>query len=148
MGRAYSRIYFHLVFSTKYREEQITYGIEKDVHDFMKKKLEELGCTPIIINGMPDHVHILFRGKRELSISKVVMMIKGTSSYWINRNNMTEEKFEWQEGYSVFSVSEFHVRTIFQYIKNQKTHHRDGEGLNPFLEDVSNPSEGLKSLAG
>jgi putative transposase len=144
-GRSYSQVYFHMVFATKYREPLISYGFEKDLHKFMKKKLEELGCTPLIINGMPDHIHILFRGRREIPISKVTQSVKGASSRWINQNELAEEHFVWQEGYSVFSVSDYHLQIVFQYIKNQKTHHREKsliptlEGTNQATRDLSPP---------
>ena len=144
-GKAYSQIYFHMVFATKYREPVITYDFEWDLYTFMKKKFKELGCTPLIINGMPDHVHVLFRGKRDVSISKVAKFIKGSSSRWINENELTKEHFSWQVGYSVFSVSDYRLQIVFQYIKNQKTHHRE-ESLIPSLECTASASDGLKSI--
>jgi putative transposase len=36
---------------------------------------------------------------------------------------MIEEKFAWQTGYAAFSVSESGVEKVFEYIKNQKSHH-------------------------
>lgn len=146
MGKAHSRLYFHLVFSTKHREPKIKYSFEKELHSFLGKKLEELDCSPIAINGTSDHVHILFRGKREVSISNVVKHIKGTSSFWVNQNEFIDEQFAWQRGYSVFSVSDFHLKVVFQYIQNQKTHHRDGVDLNPYLEGKKS-SVGFKPYA-
>lgn len=50
-------------------------------------------------------------------------MIKGESSFWINKNNLTKEKFEWQDEYFAVSVSESMIETIRNYIKNQEDHH-------------------------
>ncbi|HCI69523.1 MAG TPA: transposase, partial [Balneola sp.] len=59
-----------------------------------------------IINGIEDHVHCLFRLKSSQNPAEVIKLIKGESSFWINKNVILDDKFEWQVGYGVFSVSE------------------------------------------
>ena len=51
-------------------------------------------------------------------------LIKGESSYWINKNNLTPTKFEWQTDYFAISVSESIVNKVRRYISNQERHHR------------------------
>jgi REP element-mobilizing transposase RayT len=58
------------------------------------------------------------------SISEIIKQIKGSSSHFINQNNLTTDKFSWQTGYAAFSVSESAVEKVYEYIKNQKQHHR------------------------
>jgi len=50
-------------------------------------------------------------------------LIKGESSFWVNQNNLTPEKFSWQDDYFAVSVSESQVIAIINYIKNQEKHH-------------------------
>ncbi len=50
-------------------------------------------------------------------------MIKGESSFWINKNHLTKEKFEWQDEYFAVSVSESMIEIIRNYIKKQEEHH-------------------------
>jgi len=52
------------------------------------------------------------------SISELIKQIKGSSSHWINQNNLISEKFAWQTGYASYSVSESVVEKVYQYIKN------------------------------
>ena len=73
---------------------------------------------------MPDYIHCLFLLNRQKSIADVIKQIKGSSSFFINHNNLISEKFAWQTGYASFSVSENPVQKIFLYFKNQKTHHQ------------------------
>ena len=73
---------------------------------------------------MPDHLHCLFLLSPQTSINDVIKQIKGSSSYYINQNNLMIEKFAWQTGYAAYSVSESVIERVFQYIKNQKTHHQ------------------------
>ena len=50
-------------------------------------------------------------------------MIKGESSYWINKVKLFKEKFEWQDEYLAVSVSESHLDKLRNYLKIQETHH-------------------------
>ena len=72
---------------------------------------------------MPYHVHFLFLLNYQKSISDIIKQINGSSSFFINEKKLTTEKFAWQGGYSVFSVSEETLEKVYQYIKNQKRHH-------------------------
>lgn len=83
-----------------------------------------MGCKVRIINGMPDHIHILFLLHPQKSVSDIVKQTKGSSSHWINQNDLVNGKFAWQVGYGIFSVSETNVHKVQNYIKNQKEHHK------------------------
>ena len=52
-----------------------------------------------------------------------MQLIKGESSFWINKNKITSTKFEWQDDYFAVSVSESGVDAMREYIKNQEEHH-------------------------
>ncbi|MFP4292462.1 MAG: IS200/IS605 family transposase [Cyclobacteriaceae bacterium] len=124
MPHSFNKIWIHAIWSTKERVPLIHFPIEKKVHQFMAEQLRELGCPVRIINGMPDHVHCLFLLSPQKSIADVIKQIKGSSSHFINQNNLIAEKFAWQTGYAAYSVSESVLEKVFQYIKNQKRHHR------------------------
>jgi len=53
-----------------------------------------------------------------------IAILKGESSYWINKNNLCKQKFEWQDEYFAISVSESMVDKVREYIKNQEDHHK------------------------
>lgn len=52
-----------------------------------------------------------------------MQLINGDSSYWINKNHRTKNKFEWQDEYWAVSVSESILARVRYYIKNQEEHH-------------------------
>jgi putative transposase len=60
---------------------------------------------------------------QEQTIAKVAQLIKGESSFWINKNKLCKENFEWQDDYFAVSVSESGVNSVREYIKNQEIHH-------------------------
>lgn len=53
----------------------------------------------------------------------MLQLLKGESSYWINKNELCKEKFEWQDEYFAVFVSESGVNKVREYIKNQEAHH-------------------------
>ena len=57
-----------------------------------------------------------------------MQLIKGESSFWINRNEFIKNKFEWADEYFAVSISESHVNKVREYIKNQEEHHRKKHG--------------------
>ena len=75
------------------------------------------------VNGYVDHVHCLIALGKEQSISKVVKLVKGESSRWINKNNICENPFNWQDDYYAVSVGAEQLDSVVNYIKNQEKHH-------------------------
>ena len=71
-----------------------------------------------------DHVHALIDLPTNLTIEEIVQLLKGSSSHWINSNNIVDEKFAWARGYAAFAVSESNVDFVCKYIANQEKHHR------------------------
>ncbi len=118
------RVYMHMVFSTKKREPFLNSSeLRKNVFQHIKLNAEEKGIWLDCVNGYQDHAHCLISLGRDQTISKVAQMIKGESSYWINREKLTTEKFIWQDDYWVVGVSEGHLGAVRNYIHNQEKHH-------------------------
>jgi len=46
-----------------------------------------------------------------------MQLIKGESSFWINKNNLTKTNFEWADEYYAVSISESHINKVRDYIK-------------------------------
>lgn len=124
MPHSYNKIWIHAIWATKERIPLISKSVEQMVYEYVSKQFCEQGCPVRIINGMPDHFHCLFLLNPQKSIAEVIKQIKGSSSHFINQNDLIAEKFAWQTGYAAYSVSESGVEKVFQYIKNQKTHHQ------------------------
>lgn len=62
--------------------------------------------------------------KPDQSVSNVVRLLKGESSFWINKQEILTRKFEWQEEYFAVSVSESVKEKVIAYIENQEEHHK------------------------
>lgn len=120
----YVRIWVHLVFSTKNRSKLIFRELREKLIEHIKSNAKTKGIWIDSINCTDDHVHILISLGTEQSVSKVAMLIKGESSYWINKNKFTDTKFEWQDEYYAASLSESSLKNVREYILNQENHHK------------------------
>lgn len=134
MSQSFTKLWIHTIWATKNCQELIDFSIEKNLYDFIWQELNELGCPVRIINGMPDHVHVLFLQNPQKTISDIVKQIKGSSSHFMNRGEFILEKFAWQTGFGAFSVSESQLDAVYNYIKNQKRHHLKKNGEDEFNE--------------
>lgn len=137
MPHSYNRIWLHVIFSTKERLPLIKFNVEKQIHEHMREQLIENGCPVGIINGMPDHVHLLFLQNHKMSVAEIIKQVKGNTSYWINEQNLIIEKFAWQTGYASYSVSESQMERVFRYIKNQKEHHQKKTFMSEYDDFIS-----------
>ena len=89
----------------------------------MREQLVEIGCSVRTINGMPEHVHLLFQQNPKIAVADILKQIKGNTSHWINLEDLIPEKFAWQTGYAAYSVSASQLEKVALYIDNQKAHH-------------------------
>jgi putative transposase len=96
---------------------------------------EEIYMKVNFVNA--NHVHALIDLPTGLSIERVMQLLKGSSSHWVNSNNLITGKFAWGRGYGAFSVSESNVDQVAAYIARQEEHHRVrtfGDELKEFIE--------------
>ena len=120
----YLKVYIHFVWSTKNRVPFLDapdqrQKVWKHIHSNGKQK--ELYIDTV--NGYKDHCHCLVSLGADQTIRKVIQLIKGESSYWINKHQLCKQKFEWQDEYFAVSVSESMIDKVRNYIKNQENHH-------------------------
>lgn len=125
MSQSLSKVYLHLIFHVKTTSVRMNEQDWAYIHAYIGKVLNDLGCRSICVGGTDDHIHTLFILSREVPMSKVVEDVKRHSSRWIKKLSPAYEKFEWQGGYAIFSVSQSIVEPTAKYIMNQKEHHKD-----------------------
>jgi len=119
------RVWIHLVFSTKNKTPFLNSGeIRKKVFEHITENAKEKEIWLDSVGGHKEHIHCLISLGREQTISKISQLIKGESSFWINKNKLTSQKFSWQDDFWAVSVSESHVEAVRKYIGNQDEHHR------------------------
>ena len=119
------QVYLHIVFSTNARQPFLEdRELCSRTHGYLAGACKNQGAPSLKVGGVEDHVHILCRMARVISISYLIQEIKRESSKWIKNQDATLSKFHWQSGYGAFSVSPSHVPALIEYIENQEEHHR------------------------
>jgi putative transposase len=121
---AFTQLYIHLIFAPKFREALLQPNLCKVLYPYIGQTIKNKGHKSIIINGMPDHLHILLGLNPKQSVSDITADIKRSSSIYINDNNLLPGKFQWQEGYGAFSYSRSQLDDLYKYIENQHEHHK------------------------
>lgn len=134
MANTYHQLYIQTVFPVKYWKALIHQEWKNEFQGVIGQLINNSGNKTYIVNGMSDHMHCFFGLKPSISISDVMKSVKAKSSKWINERGFTSKKFEWQKGYGCFSYSRSHVDRVYQYIRNQETHHQHTS----FLEEYEN----------
>lgn len=122
----FTQLYIHLIFSPKYRDRLLIKEIRSEIFSYISGIITNRKHKSIIINGMPDHIHILIGGNPNDKISDLVGCIKRESSSFINekKKNWSQGKFHWQDGYGAFSYGRSQLNDVYNYIANQEIHHK------------------------
>ena len=119
------KLYIHLVWTTKDRLPLLfTPEIRIKVWKHIKQNADEKGIFIDSINGFAEHCHCLLSLSSNQTIEKVAQLIKGESSFWINKEKLINDRFGWQDKYFAVSVSESMVDKVRNYIRNQENHHK------------------------
>jgi putative transposase len=128
MSQSLTKIYVHLVYSTKNRHP---FMVDDEFRDRMFAYLGQtcngLDCPVLAVGGVEDHVHILCRLGKTIAVADLVRDLKRASSRWAKDIAGGQPAFCWQKGYGAFSISPGHVDALIEYIKNQWQHHHSGE---------------------
>ena len=123
MGSTHARRYYHFVWGTKERRNFIQPEFEPRLHAWLGGAVRQIDGVADIINGMPDHVHLLLSLRPKHSPAEIARNIKAGSSEWMHRE-LRVPAFGWQDGYFVCTISPIQLGGVRRYIGNQKEHHR------------------------
>ncbi len=121
---SYCRCWLHLVWATYERRPLLTKAAAAKLSGYFSSYAKEKGIYMRINYVNPDHVHALIDLPVNKPIEESLQLLKGSSSHWINENNLVAGKFGWQRGYGAFSVSHSNIEEVGGYIANQEEHHR------------------------
>jgi len=124
MANTYTQLYFHVVFAVKGRVNLISSIWKEELYQYITGIISNKKQKLIIINGVPDHVHLLIGLKPNMNLSDLIRDIKANSSRFINEKRWVRGKFEWQIGFGAFTLGHSQIDIIINYIKNQEDHHQ------------------------
>lgn len=134
MANTYTQIHIQAVFSVQNRISLIQDSWKDELYKYITGIIKNNGHKPLSINGMPDHMHVLFGLRPAQSLSELLQDIKGSSSKWINNKKLVKGRFSWQEGYGAFSYKRSDLPAVINYINNQDIHHRKTTFREEYIE--------------
>ena len=124
MSNTFSQIYLQFVFAVKARQSLIAKENKEELHKYITGLVRNRKAKMLAVHCMPDHMHLFVGFKPSVLISDFVKEIKVESNEFVNRKQWVNGKFNWQEGYGVFSYSHSHIDRVIKYILNQEIHHQ------------------------
>jgi putative transposase len=134
MANTYTQIHIHSIFAVRTRAGLIQKAWRDDLYKYIVGIIQHHQHKVLSINGMPDHIHVLFGMRPTQSLSDLMQDVKGSSSKWINDQRFVAGHFEWQSGYGGFSYSKSQIPHIISYIRTQEEHHRRKTFLEEYRE--------------
>ncbi len=112
----YTKVLIHFIWATKNREHLISKELKPLLLQHIKENSTQKGVFIDTVNCISDHIHLLISLGTEQTIAKTAMLIKGESSFWVNKQRLIKNKFEWQDEYIALSVSYSAVDKVRDYI--------------------------------
>jgi putative transposase len=135
-----TQLYVHCVWATWDRLPLIVTDIEAPLYTVMAAICRDLGCTPLAIGGIDNHVHMLLRFSSKIAIAQLVGDIKGASSHAVTHAIRPDHFFKWQGSYGAFTISKRSIDQVCGYIQHQKKHHAEKTLINA-LEYCADPDD-------
>ncbi|MDR3625333.1 MAG: transposase [Ignavibacteriaceae bacterium] len=88
MAKTYTQLYAQIIFSPEGRQNLITERIKNDVYRYIGGIINNKSQKSMIINGMPDHLHILLGFSPDIALSDLVREVKVNSTNFINEKQL------------------------------------------------------------
>ena len=112
MAQSLSKVYVHITFSTKLRQNLITENIQESLFNYIGGICKGMECNPIRVGGHKNHIHILCLLSKKVTQIKLLEEVKKQSSKWIKKQGDNFINFYWQDGYGVFSVNPSEIDVV------------------------------------
>ena len=118
----YWQLFYHLIWTTKYREPLITPETEPMIYELLQTKAIGLGATVFAIGGMSDHVHMVVSIPPKIAVAKFVGQVKAVAATKFNKMDLPNT-LHWQNEYGAFSFDAKRLPNFIAYVQQQKEHH-------------------------
>ena len=105
MANTYTQIHIQVVFTVEDRNCIIRRTWKHELFQYITGIIQNHGHKVLSINGMPDHIHILFGMRPTQSLADLMQDIKGDSSKWINQKAFVKDAFHGRKDTVVFHTA-------------------------------------------
>ncbi len=134
MANTCTQIYIHVVFAVEGRQSLISPEHNNELQKYITGIISAQEHKLIVINNMPDHLHLLVGLRPDTALSDRVRDVKAGSLKFINEKHWVMGRFSWQEGFGAFSYSRSQLGAVIRYIENQQKHHAKKSFRDEYVE--------------
>lgn len=126
-SRGISRLYAHLVLTTKFRLKVMPPTMLQRLQEIMTDLCEKWQCELLECNGEEDHLHLVFRYAPQMQLSKFIDNVKSVSSRKVRKEFEAQlreaywnwDKGFWNETYSIDSCGDAPLSVLIKYVQSQ-----------------------------
>lgn len=117
-------IYVHVIWNTADEKALLPAIVRKVLFPYIKQSAAAKGVQLLAVNGVNNHIHCLVKLSPFQSLQQVVTTLKLDSLHWLNETKLLAEAFDWNEGFSAYSVSPSTIDKSVEYINKQEEYHK------------------------
>lgn len=136
---SYIQLLYHVVIRTKASEPTLPLEHSDELYRYIWGIIKNKKNILYRVNGMEDHIHILFSLHPTIALSDFIRDLKAETSKMLKRTVGFEQFTAWGEGYAALTYNLKDKDTIVQYIKKQREHHKEltfKEEYQAFIEEM------------
>lgn len=131
MPNSYTCLHYHIIFSTKNRQQMLKPAIRQRVYDYVGGIIRDEGGNLLAAGGTAD---LLTSIPATRAVADTMRQVKANSSKWIHETFAEMATFGWQNGYGAFAVSFSQIGEVQRYIAGQERHHQHLSFQDEFVE--------------
>jgi REP element-mobilizing transposase RayT len=122
-----SRLYVHVVWTTRCRARLIDSSIARFLTEFLPAVARQERAQVLELGIVRTHVHVLLRLHPMTAIPRLVQRLKGGSSVVAGQIGARAgfPQLRWARGYALQSVSPSRIEAAREYVRSQQLRHPD-----------------------
>ena len=121
---SYTQVVYHIILRTKHSEPSIAQENISSLYQYIWGIIKNKKGKLYRINGIEDHIHILYNLNPSIALADFVKSIKVATSLWMKQSDDFPDFQCWEEGYAAFTYSYKEKYVLINYIKKQQEHHK------------------------
>ena len=121
---SYTQLLYHAVVRTKASEPTLSLEHSDELYRYIWGVIKNKNSVLYRVNGMEDHVHILFSLHPTIALSDFMRELKVETSKMLKRTVGFEQFTAWGEGYAALTCGLKDKNMLVNYIKKQREHHK------------------------
>ena len=117
---------FHIIITSSGQKKFLSRVNQDILYNYISSVLYNKLCTPVIINGHSNHMHLIIKMSADLSIKQLVKEIQQNSIDFLRRERSVFPEFTgWDSNYISISYHPSQQEELIEKIKTQFDYHRN-----------------------